>query len=76
MHNDLLTYFNIGPYMKQEFCLMKQESQKLTLMSVQSQFKRYKTADMKIEIDANEPQFANVEIFWDAKRQIQSVVNK
>lgn len=60
--------------MKHEFCLMKQEPQKMTLMSAACQYKRHKTLDMKVEVNPDEPQFANVNIFWDARRHIQSVV--
>lgn len=61
------------PYTKQEFCFLKQDSKKMTLMSVQSQYKRYKTADVKIEIDPEEPNFANIDIMWDARRQFQAM---
>lgn len=62
--------------MKHEFCLLKQESQKMTLMSAACQYKRHKTLDMKVEVSSDQPQFANVNIFWDTRRQIQSMVRE
>lgn len=62
--------------MKHEVCVMKQDRQKMTLMSVSCQFKRHKTLDMKVEVDPEHSHFANVNIFWDTRRQIQSVVSE
>lgn len=61
--------------MKHEVCVLKDDDQKMTLLSAQAHYQQRKSLDLSIQIDKQEAKFANIAMNWDARSFRQCLVN-